>query len=75
MILSFTASDPKFIVDQAAFLFQPQRLNVAVTRARSKRILLVSASLVETAESLAGGGHEDASVFLSLLSEGCGPNR
>jgi DNA replication ATP-dependent helicase Dna2 len=74
MILSFTASDPKFIVDQAAFLFQPQRLNVAVTRARSKRILLVSASLVETAESLAGGGHEDASVFLSLLSEGCGPN-
>ena len=69
MILSFTASDPRFITEQAPFLFQPQRLNVAVTRARSKRLLLVSHSLIETAESLAGQDNEAAALFLSYLDD------
>ncbi len=69
MILPFTASDPVFIEEQAAFLLQPQRLNVAATRARSKRILLVAKSLVEVAERLADGGDEPASLFLTLIHQ------
>lgn len=70
IILSFTASDPGFIEAQSHFLFQPQRLNVAVTRARSQRVLLVSDSLIETAERLSQNHHEAAAVFLSLLETG-----
>ena len=69
MILSFTASDPKFISEQVPFLFQAQRLNVAVTRARSKRLLLVSHGLIDTAETLASQGNESAALFLSLLED------
>ena len=69
MILSFTASDPAFIEQQGDFLFQPQRLNVAVTRARSKRLLILSESLVETATALAAAGHQAAGLLISLIEE------
>jgi DNA replication ATP-dependent helicase Dna2 len=42
IILSFTSSSPAFIKQMADFLFQPQRLNVAVTRPRTKLILIGS---------------------------------
>lgn len=74
MILSFTASDPAFIKKQAPFLFQPQRLNVAATRARSKRILIVSRGLIETAERLEADGEESARVFLTLLEDSTDPH-
>ncbi len=67
MILSFTASDPDFIRQQARFLFQPQRLNVALTRARSKLYLLVSETLQDAARKLAAAHDEDAALFVSLL--------
>ena len=69
MILSFTASDARFIANQAAFLFQPQRLNVAATRSRSKRVLLISKTMTQVAEQFAGNGNQDAAVFLSLLQD------
>ncbi|HLS29014.1 MAG TPA: AAA domain-containing protein [Opitutales bacterium] len=42
IICSLAASDPEFIEYRRDFLFQPQRLNVTATRARTKFILLAS---------------------------------
>lgn len=42
ILVSFATSSPKFSAQIADFLFQPQRLNVAVTRPRSKLILVGS---------------------------------
>jgi len=47
VILSLTTSNPTFAVDLADFFFQPQRLNVAVTRARTKLIIVGSTHLFE----------------------------
>ncbi len=47
VILSMTASHPDYLAKIAGFLLQPQRLNVAVTRARSKVIILGSAQIAE----------------------------
>ena len=52
VIISLVSSPPQFISRMAAFLFQPQRLNVAVTRARSKVILVASPELVQSAREL-----------------------
>jgi superfamily I DNA and/or RNA helicase len=45
VIVSMTASEPSYVSDLLDFLLQPQRLNVAVTRARSKLIILASEQL------------------------------
>ncbi len=45
LILSLTTSDPRHAAQRADFFFQPNRLNVAVTRARVKRIVVGSPSL------------------------------
>ena len=42
MLVSFATASPKFAAQMADFLFQPQHLNVAVTRPRSKLILVGS---------------------------------
>ena len=42
IIVSFATASPKFASQMADFLFQPQRLNVAVTRPRTKLILVGS---------------------------------
>jgi DNA replication ATP-dependent helicase Dna2 len=39
VILSMTASEPGYLAGLLSFLLQPQRINVAVTRSRSKRSL------------------------------------
>lgn len=42
ILVSMTASVPEYLVQMVEFLLLPQRLNVAVTRGRSKVILLAS---------------------------------
>jgi DNA replication ATP-dependent helicase Dna2 len=69
MVVALTASDCRFIERLADFLFQPERLNVAVTRARLKTVLLVPAGLAAHAAHLADRGHPGATVCCSLLSE------
>lgn len=47
IIAGYTVSDPEFAQQEAEFLFSFERLNVTVTRSRSKLILLVSRRLLE----------------------------
>jgi DNA replication ATP-dependent helicase Dna2 len=65
IIVSFTTSDGGFALKMAEFLLQPQRLNVSVTRARTKVILLASPELLRLAE--AELDEEMGGAFVSLL--------
>ncbi|SFJ97572.1 DEAD/DEAH box helicase [Sphingomonas sp. NFR04] len=49
IILSYCVADPEFALAEAEFIFSPERLNVATTRARTKLILLISRRLLEAA--------------------------
>jgi superfamily I DNA and/or RNA helicase len=45
IIMACTASDPEYILLEAEFLMDPQRLNVALSRARKKLIVLAASSV------------------------------
>lgn len=47
IIVSFTTASPQFAAQMADFLFRPQRLNVAVTRPRTKLILVGSHHMLD----------------------------
>lgn len=47
IILSLTASDPEAMFRDADFFFSPNRLNVSLTRARKKLIVLMSDALLD----------------------------
>ncbi len=66
MVVSFAVSDPEFMRRLLGFLLYPQRLNVAVTRGRTKVVLVFSTALREW---LAASGDEDAKLAASLLDE------
>lgn len=68
VLVSFTTSDLLLADRLSGFLFQPQRLNVAATRARKKLILLASPALLDFAKSHLPD--EVAAAFVSLL-ESC----
>src|SRR3989344_3655353 len=51
IIVSYTVADPEFALAEAEFIFSPERLNVTVTRARSKLILIISRRLLEVVPS------------------------
>lgn len=67
ILVSLAASDPRFIRLRGDFLFQAERWNVAVTRARLKTVVIASSNLLATAGSLADDGHEGAGCFGSLV--------
>lgn len=66
IVVSLAANEDGFIRRRADFLFQPERLNVAVTRARLKTVFVFSSGLLFTASKLADDGHDGASCFASL---------
>lgn len=66
MIVSFAASEREFMDRLGGFLIMPQRLNVAVTRARTKVILLHSRAFREWLERREAQD-EKAALALSLL--------
>jgi DNA replication ATP-dependent helicase Dna2 len=47
IIVSFATASPKFAAQMADFIFQPHRLNVAVTRPRTKLILVGSHHMLD----------------------------
>ena len=47
IIASYTVSDPEFALAEAEFIFSVERLNVTITRARTKLILIVSRRLLD----------------------------
>jgi len=51
IIVSYTVSDAEFAQTEGAFLFSPQRLNVMITRAKTKLIAIVSRRLLEVVPS------------------------
>lgn len=67
IVVSLAASDPRFIRLRSDFLFQAERWNVAVTRARLKTVLIASPHLLDAADSLAEEGHAGAGCFASLV--------
>ncbi|MGL4400332.1 MAG: DEAD/DEAH box helicase [Luteolibacter sp.] len=67
MIVSFVVSDESFMDRIGAFLIYPQRLNVAVTRARTKVVLIHSVGFRRWLERNAGHD-ENVALALSLLT-------
>lgn len=67
ILLSFATASPKFAARVADFLFQPQRLNVAVTRPRSKLILVGSHHLLQ-ADSFAPEHEASIQILRELIS-------
>jgi len=67
--ISLAASDPDFVTGVAGFLFSPNRLNVAISRARTKVIVACSPMLLEVvpADYAAFRGRES----LRRVLEGC----
>lgn len=55
ILISMTTSDPNFAASLADFLFQPERLNVSITRARRKLIVVGSSHLLKTKPDHAQG--------------------
>lgn len=49
VILSLTTSHPAFAANLAEFFFQPERLNVAITRPRAKLVVVGSSHLLAAA--------------------------
>lgn len=49
VLMSYCVADAEFALAEADFIFAPERLNVAVTRARHKLIVLISRRLLEAA--------------------------
>lgn len=49
ILLSYCVADPEFALAEGEFIFSPERLNVAITRARKKLVMFVSRHLLEAA--------------------------
>jgi DNA replication ATP-dependent helicase Dna2 len=66
IILSLTTSNPGFAANVAEFFFQPQRLNVAITRPR-KKLIIVGSRFVLNTQTADPALQETVSLLDSLL--------
>jgi superfamily I DNA and/or RNA helicase len=69
VLFSFATASPAFAAKMADFLFQPQRLNVAVTRPRTKLILVGSHHILDADKY--DPEKTEATAFVRDLIEGC----
>ena len=69
IIISLTTSDPGFAANVAEFFFQPERLNVAITRPR-KKLIIIGSRFVLNAQTSDPALQETVSLLESLL-ESC----
>ncbi len=61
IIFSMTTSSPRFAADLAAFYFQPERLNVTITRPRTKLVIVGSSAVLQAEPD---GSEQQAAVAL-----------
>jgi len=47
IVVSVCASEPNYVAEIAEFLFSPNRMNVAISRARSKAVIIASPNIFE----------------------------
>ncbi|MCY1646663.1 AAA domain-containing protein [Caulobacter sp. SL161] len=64
VIMSYCVADAEFALAEADFIFAPERLNVAITRAKTKLIVLISRRLLEAAP-----GDQEAMDKAEMLRE------
>lgn len=69
ILVSLASAKPEWIRRLAPFLFQPERWNVAITRARRKLIVVASSGLLAEAEALASAGDPAATCFSSWIKD------
>lgn len=69
VIVSLTTSQPAFATQLAEFFFQPERLNVAVTRARSKLIVVGSRHVLDAQPELEE--HQESVALYRSFLESC----
>ena len=70
IVVSATESDPAYLRDTAAFLFDPRRLTVAISRAQSRLVVIASRSVFDflpTDESTL----VNSSIWRNLRDEVC----
>lgn len=70
IVVGATQSDPLYLLANSSFLFDPRRLNVAISRARQKLVLVGSRSIFElfpTDEEI----FESAQLWKNLLDDTC----
>ena len=69
VLVSFATANPVFAAQIADFFFQPQRLNVAVTRPRTKLILVGSHHMLDADQ--VDPTHAEAIALLRDLIDSC----
>ncbi len=69
VLVSFATASPAFATQMADFLFQPQRLNVAVTRPRTKLILVGSLHMLD--ENQNDPEHAETFALLRSMIDSC----
>jgi len=72
IIISLTTSNPGFAAIVADFFFQPERLNVAITRPRKKLIIIGSRFVLDTQTT--DPGLQETVLLLDSLLKSCTPS-
>ena len=67
VVISLTSSSPRYLSRLAGFLFSPNRLNVAISRARTKVVLLGSFQTLRLAAESSDPDSEGAEGFSTFL--------
>lgn len=66
VLVSFATSSPDFATQVSEFLFRSQRLNAAVTRPRTKLILIGSRQILDAGQTI-GENREAVNILRSLI--------
>ena len=66
VVISLTSSQLTYMARLAGFLFNPNRLNVAISRARTKVVILASGKALKAACEAADEGNPDSSAAAGL---------
>jgi hypothetical protein len=72
VVVSYGVSDPEFALQEAEFIYGLNRLNVAVTRAKTKCVVCLPRPLLEAAPAvLDNAAAADGLAFMRALEQHC----